>query len=138
LSAKLREREEKILNALELLSIESSKGTLIVVEGKNDVETLKHLGIQGRILQAKTGGKSMVDLFCQLEESGATEVILLLDFDRRGREWTAALMEHLERANIKPNLTFWRQLAKYAGKELKDVEGIESYLQTLKEKIGEA
>jgi 2,5-diamino-6-(ribosylamino)-4(3H)-pyrimidinone 5'-phosphate reductase len=137
LSTHLREREERIQLILERLKQESSKGTAIIVEGKKDVESLRQLGIEGPIISAKTGGKSRTDLICNLEESHAKEVILLFDFDRRGKEWTGTLKRRLESGRVKADLTFWRELLRFAGRELKDVEGLTAYLQTLKEKLGE-
>jgi 2,5-diamino-6-(ribosylamino)-4(3H)-pyrimidinone 5'-phosphate reductase len=137
LSKRLKEREERIQQVLACLTEESSRGILIIVEGKNDVQTLRKLGVDGEIISAKTGGRTQQDVICELEESGAKEVILLLDFDRRGREWTRVLKQHLEKARIRPNLTFWNDLMRFAGREIKDVEGLASYIQTLKKKAGE-
>jgi 2,5-diamino-6-(ribosylamino)-4(3H)-pyrimidinone 5'-phosphate reductase len=137
LSKHLKEREERIQQVLACLIEESSRGILIIVEGKNDVETLRQLGVQGEIISAKTGGRTQQDVICELEESGDKEVIMLLDFDRRGREWTRVLKQRLEKARIKPNLTFWNDLMRFAGREVKDVEGLASYIQTLKKKAGE-
>ena len=137
MSSRLKEREERIQQVLACLIEESSKGIFIIVEGKNDVETLRQLGVQGQIVSAKTGGKTQLDVICEVEESGAKEVILLLDFDRRGREWTKVLKQRFEKARIKPNITFWNDLIRFAGKEVKDVEGLASYIQTLKKKAGE-
>lgn len=134
LSKLFRERQEKILRTLDYLIEESSRGTPIVVEGKKDLETLRRLGVKGEILTAKTGGKSRLDLVSEIETTGNEEIILLLDFDRRGREWTAKLRQSLERTKIKANVTFRKELIRFAGKELKDVEGLGSYLQTLNEK----
>ena len=137
MSAHLRERQEKIQQILECLAEESAKGTPIIVEGKKDVETLRTLGVQGQIVTAKTGGKSRLDLISEIEKTGNREVILLLDFDRRGKEWTAILRENLEKARIKTNVTFRKELLRFAGRELKDIEGLEAYLQTLSRKLGE-
>jgi 2,5-diamino-6-(ribosylamino)-4(3H)-pyrimidinone 5'-phosphate reductase len=137
LSKRLKEREERIQQVLACLIEESSKGILIIVEGRNDVETLRQLGVEGEIISAKTGGRTQLDVICEVEESGAKEVIMLLDFDRRGREWTRVLKQRLEKARIKPNLTFWNELMRFAGREVKDVEGLASYIQTLKKKAGE-
>ena len=138
LSTHLKEREERIQLILERLKQESSKGTTIIVEGKKDVESLRQLGVDGPIISAKTGGKSRTDLICDVEESGVREVILLFDFDRRGKEWTGTVKRRLESARIKADLTFWKELLRFAGRELKDVEGLTAYMQTLKEKLGEA
>lgn len=119
---------------LDCLIEESARGTPIIVEGKKDLDTLRMLGVQGEIVTAKTGGKSRLDLISEIEETAGKEVILLLDFDRRGREWTAILRQSLEKARIKANVTFRRELLRFAGKELKDIEGLATYLQTLSEK----
>jgi 2,5-diamino-6-(ribosylamino)-4(3H)-pyrimidinone 5'-phosphate reductase len=138
LSTHLREREERIQQVLQCLIQESAKGIPIVVEGKKDVQTLKHLGVCGKIVTAKTGGKSQLDLLCQIEESGAKEVILLFDFDRRGKEWTETIRQRLEISKTRPNLTCWNELLGLVGKEVKDVEGLASYVETLQKKTGQA
>lgn len=135
MSARLKEKEEKILQVLECLAEESAKGTPIIVEGKNDVEALRNLAVEGKIISAKTGGKSILDVVFEVEKTNANEVILLFDFDRRGKEWTKRIKQQLERARIKPNITFWRELLTLVGREVKDVEGLTTYMETLKSKI---
>lgn len=137
MSTRLKEREEQIERILKCLTEESAKDTPIIVEGKNDTETLRTLGVQGKIISAKTSGKSRLDVISEIEKTGAREVILLLDFDRRGKELTKLLKQHLEKARIKTNLTFWNGLLRFAGRELKDIEGLAAYVETLKKKIGE-
>jgi 5S rRNA maturation endonuclease (ribonuclease M5) len=136
LSTHLKEKEEKILQALERLAKESAKGIPIIVEGKKDVEALRELAIEGKIIEAKTSGKSILDVISEVEECKTQEVILLLDFDRRGREWTKRLKQYLEKMQIKPNIFFWKKLLSIAGREVKDVEGLASYMATLKKKAG--
>lgn len=85
---------------------------------------------------AKTAGKSRLDLLGQIEEGGFREVILLFDFDRRGREWTEIVKENLERAKVKPNLEFSNELQVLIGREVKDIEGLASYVETLRKKTG--
>jgi 5S rRNA maturation endonuclease (ribonuclease M5) len=135
LSTHLREKEEKILQTLDWLALESSKGIPIIVEGKKDVEALRALTIKGKIIEAKTRGKSMLEVISEVGECGVSEVILLLDFDRRGREWTKRLKQHLEKMQIKPNTVFWKKLLGLVSHEVKDVEGLASYMETLKRKI---
>ena len=134
LSTHLKEKEEKILQVLERLVKESAKGIPIIVEGKKDVEALRALAIEGKIIEAKTSGKSMLDVISEVEECETQEVILLLDFDRRGKEWTKRLKQYLEKMQIKPNIFFWKKLLSIAGREVKDVEGLASYMATLKKK----
>ncbi len=115
---------------------ESSKGKPIVVEGKKDVAALRALGVTGTVITVKTGGKSFLDAVCEIEKIGVPEVILFLDFDRRGKEGTKHLKQSLERAKIKPNTKLWRALSATAGKEIQCIESLTAYLQTLHEKLG--
>ena len=138
LSTRLRHKEQKILEVLEKLAEESVKGTPTIVEGKKDVTSLRKLGIDGTIISTKTGGKNFLDVVIEVEASGAREVILLLDFDRRGKELTHIFKGHFEKIRIRPNLVFWNELLRFAGRELKDIEGLATYMETLKKKIEEA
>jgi 5S rRNA maturation endonuclease (ribonuclease M5) len=135
LSTRLKEKEEKVLQILDALVEESAKGTPIVVEGKKDVETLRAFGVEGTIVTAKTGGKSFLDVISEIEQTGAVEVVLFLDFDRRGREGTKLLKQNLERAKIKPNVKFWHELSALLGKEIQCVESLTAYMETLKSRI---
>ena len=138
MSTHLKEKEEKILQILERLAEESAKGTPIIVEGKKDIETLRAIGIEGKIISAKTGGKTLLDVISEMENIGAREVILLFDFDRRGKEWTKRIKQQLERAGTKPNITFWRELLTIVGKEVKDIEGLTAYMETLNRKLSDS
>jgi 5S rRNA maturation endonuclease (ribonuclease M5) len=135
LSARLKEKEEKILQILEVLAEESAKGKPIVVEGKKDVAALRASGVAGTVLTVKTGGKSFLDAVSEIEKMDVPEVILFLDFDRRGKEGTKHLKQSLERAKIKPNTKFWRELSALVGKEIQCVESLTAYLRTLHTKI---
>lgn len=135
MSTRLKEKEEKILKILETLAEESAKGTPIVVEGKKDVAALHALGVTGTLLTVKTGGKSFLDAVCEIEKMGVPEVILFLDFDRRGKEGTKHLKQSLERAKIKSNTKLWRRLSATAGNEIQCIESLTAYLHTLHEKI---
>ncbi len=135
MSTRLKEKEEKTLRILEALAEESAKGKPIVVEGKKDVEALRALGVTGAVVTVKTGGKSFLDVVSEIEQMAASEVILFLDFDRRGKEGTKHLKQSLERAKIKPNVKFWRELSAMVGREIQGVESLTAYLRTLHTKI---
>ena len=135
MSTRLKEKEKKILQVLETLAEESLKGKPIVVEGKKDVTTLRALGIAGTILTVKTGGQSFLNFVSEIEKRAVEEVILLLDFDRRGKEGTKYLKQSLERARIKPNIKFWRTLSALVGKEIKCIESLKAHMQTLHAKV---
>ena len=134
MSTRLKEKEEQILQVLEQLAEENRSGKPIIVEGQKDAETLRELGINGQIIFAKTGGKSLLDVVSEIEVASASEILMLLDFDRRGRELTERLKSHIEKLGIKANMYYWLKLSSLVGKEVKDVEGLAKYMKTLKSK----
>ncbi len=136
LSTSLKRRVEKVLQLLDRLARESAKGTPIIVEGRKDVNTLRDLAIKGDIISAKTSGRSFLDVLCEVEKRSKHEVILLMDFDRRGKELTKKLGTHFEKMRIKPNLFFWRGLLSLVGRDVRDIEGLATYLENLKKKCG--
>ena len=137
MSAKFQERFDKIEQLLERLVVESTKDCPVVVEGKKDSQALKQLGIKGKIITAKTSGKSFLDVIVEIERQRCQRLVLLLDFDRRGEELTKRLTRHLETAQIKANTNYWKELRALVGGDLKDIEGLPTYLQTLSKKVQE-
>ena len=129
--AALQRKAELLTELLEKLASESTKGVPIVVEGQKDVDALRRLSIEGKIVSSKTSGKSFLDILTEIEDLKVHEVILLLDFDRRGVEWTHRLKQHLEKTRIKPNLAYWNELYGLVGRDLKDIEGLPAYVETL-------
>jgi len=134
LSTHLKDKVEKIEQTILKLVEESAKGKPIIVEGKKDSETLRDLCVAGTVLTIKTGGKSFLQAATEIEMLGVGEVILLLDFDRRGREGTKRLKFYLEHAKIKVNVRFWNELHALAGHEVQSIESLTNYLNTLHEK----
>jgi 5S rRNA maturation endonuclease (ribonuclease M5) len=135
LSAKKEKRLEKIQNLLDRLEQKSAKGIPIVVEGKNDVDALRKLGITGNLVLAKTSGKSFFDVQDEIEQTSKREIILLFDFDRRGKEWTNRLARCLEEMKITPNLVYWKMLIGLVGRDLKDIEGLAKYIENFKDRV---
>jgi 5S rRNA maturation endonuclease (ribonuclease M5) len=135
LSTHLKEKLEKIEQVIVELAEESAKGKPIVVEGKKDAQTLQELGVTGSIVTVKTGGKSFLSAIQEIDNFSVVEVILLLDFDRRGREGTKRLQESLERGKINVNVKFWCELGGLVGREIQCIESLTSYLGTLQEKV---
>jgi 2,5-diamino-6-(ribosylamino)-4(3H)-pyrimidinone 5'-phosphate reductase len=136
MSTSLQRKAEKLAQLLERLKAEAAKNALIVVEGLNDIEALNELSIQGNIISVKTDGKSFLDILTEIEEKNTSEAILLLDFDRRGKEWTKRLKQRLEQKRIKVNINFWNRLHALVGHNIKDIEGLPAYMKTLKKRIG--
>ncbi|MCK4478563.1 toprim domain-containing protein [Candidatus Bathyarchaeota archaeon] len=135
MSTRLKEKIERIEELLERLALQSAKGIPIIVEGRNDIDVLRKLAFCGNIIAAKTR-KSFLALVTEIEKLDIEEVVLLMDFDRRGKEWTKRLTRYLEQTKIKPNVFFWQELRNLISHDIKDIEGLLPYLQTLRKKIG--
>jgi 5S rRNA maturation endonuclease (ribonuclease M5) len=134
LSTHQKDRLENIQVLIDKLVEEAAKGRPIVVEGKKDAQALVDLGVNGKIVTVKTGGKSFLEATAEIEALGVGEVVLLLDFDRRGREGTVRLQHNLERLKIKVNTRFWRELRGLVGHEVQCIESIPAYLNTVQQK----
>jgi 5S rRNA maturation endonuclease (ribonuclease M5) len=136
LSTKTEKKLEKLNKLLERLEKLTAKGIPIIVEGRNDVLALNRLGIFGDFILTKTGGKSFLDVVSEIDGKNKGEVVLLLDFDRPGKEWTSRLSSCLERMKITPNLVFWRTLFALVGRDVKDIEGFATFIENLTTKRG--
>ncbi|HMK94595.1 MAG TPA: toprim domain-containing protein [Candidatus Limnocylindrales bacterium] len=134
MSTRLKQKREKLEQLITRLVEEGAKGTPVVVEGKKDAQALRELGVNGSIITVKTGGKSFLKASLEIEGLGVSTVILLLDFDRRGKEGTLRLQRDLERAKIKVDTRFWLQLQALIGREIQCIESLPSYLKTLQQK----
>ena len=135
MSTRLKDKKEKLLKILEFLAEESKNGIPIIVEGKKDVNTLRKLGIKGIIITIKTKGKSFLNLISEIKQLEASKVILLLDFDKRGKEGTKCFQQNLEHNKIKYNLTYWRELIALTSKEIQYIESLDAYLFNLDKKL---
>lgn len=135
MSTRLKIKEEKIFKILSSLSEESLNGTPIIVEGKKDVIALRMFGVKGIIITVKTKGKSFLDVISEIQKTNVSEIILFLDFDKRGKEATKCLQKNLEHLKIRYNLTFWRELHNLTRKELQYIESLPVYLGNIHKKI---
>ena len=135
MSTRLKQKQEKLEQLITKLAEEAAKGKPIIVEGKKDAQALKELGVNGTIVTVKTGGKSFLEATLEIERLGVGTVVLLLDFDRRGKEGTLRLTHDLERARIKVNTRFWLELRALAGREIQCIESLPSYLGTLQQRV---
>ena len=135
MSTSLKEKAERIQNILEQLAEESKSGKPVIVEGRKDEQALKSRGVTGKMVCAKKGLKTIIDVISEIEDKCPKEVILMLDFDREGRELTEKLKNHMEKAGIKANIHYWIKLSSLTGREVKDVEGLATYMKTLKTRL---
>jgi 5S rRNA maturation endonuclease (ribonuclease M5) len=138
MSRSLKRRLEEIQLLLDNLIAKAADGTPIIVEGLRDKESLENLEVKGDIISAKTAGKTFLDVLQEIENREKDEVILLMDFDKRGREMTTHLAQSLENNRIKANTIFWKKLSSLVCRDVKDIEGLATYVQTLSRKTGKS
>jgi len=129
MSTKKKVKLEKIHNLLQKLANEASKGTSIIVEGQRDRRTLNNLGVNGNFFCLKSTGNILLD---QLDKIEGTEAILLVDFDKEGIKLAKKIVNYLNFRGIKVRRFYWRRIKSLIGKEVKDIEGVHSYLERLK------
>jgi 5S rRNA maturation endonuclease (ribonuclease M5) len=124
-----RKRREKIEKILRRISGESNSGTVIIVEGKNDKETLRKLGLTGPILCFKSSGRGLIDFLSQIH---AKKVMLLTDFDREGRDLSARMAKELAQLRIRTDDVLRRQLGALIKQDLRTVEGLSSLVEKMR------
>ncbi|MCW3987074.1 MAG: hypothetical protein NWE87_02025 [Candidatus Bathyarchaeota archaeon] len=110
---------------------DKSMETVILVEGKKDRSALRVLGVPGKIICMKHSGQILFDVLDQVSDR---EVILLLDFDDYGISLATKITQYLEEKRVKVNSVFWRKLRGLVRRDVKDIEGIPSYLEKLKKR----
>ena len=110
--------------------IEENKIVPIIVEGEKDKLALEKLGVNGVIISVNRG-VSLID-FCDRIAKKYKEIIILTDWDRRGGYLCSTIKRNLE-GRVKCNIFYREVFAKNSVN--KTVEGIPSWIETMKEKI---
>jgi len=128
LSAQKR-RLEAVTALIEVVAAHSSRGIPVIVEGPNDVKTLRKLGISGPIFCAKSRRLGLVDFLDSIAVH--SEVIILTDFDREGRALAWRLRTDLSHLRVKANVEIWKQLKALARSEVVGIENIGKYMDRL-------
>jgi len=123
---------ERLPKTLERLSRKGASGVLIIVEGRKDATALRRLGIKGKMFTIKNSGKILED---SLDEAFGPEVVILVDFDEHGTELAKEIANYLESRRIKADLSIWRDVRALVRRDIKDVEGLPSYLERLKKRV---
>lgn len=97
----------------------------VVVEGKRDAHALRSLGFSGTLMQFHSYGG-----YARFADSAARygRVVILFDYDRKGRYMTHRLVKLLQR-RTKPDLTYRRRLARITQGRVRFVEQLAAYVQ---------
>ena len=127
-----KERLEEIENILKEL-IDLNSQIPILVEGRKDKKTLKELGVMGEIIKLNTGN-SLFNM-CEKLSAEHDKVIILTDWDRRGGQLCRLLREGFTANNVKCNDEIRTKLVRLCKKEIKDVEGLSTYINRLRREL---
>lgn len=112
-----------------LLNTELKTRTIIVVEGKKDIDALRYLGVRGSI-RTYNEFKSTIDLVDTILETNY-RIILLLDFDKKGINITKKILSLLGESIV--NTHYKNQLHKITKGRVRKIEEIKSfYIKLLK------
>ena len=107
------------------LNIESERGSVIVVEGKRDLEALARIGFTGQVtvLNHYKGINNFVDNHYHVDK----KIILLLDMDRTGKCLTSKLLKQLQSRGGNVSLFYKKTLARISNGKIRHVEDLVSY-----------
>ncbi len=116
---------KKLMETLEYLK-EESEDKIIIVEGKKDIVSLNKLGVFGTFIPVRN---IPIYLLCdELLEMGIKEVILMVDFDRRGKLLSKRIIDELSSRGIFVNTKIRNDILTYTHKEVKDIESLYNYI----------
>ncbi|MEA1869122.1 MAG: toprim domain-containing protein [Euryarchaeota archaeon] len=125
-------RYELIERVLQDLKEMSERGAVIVVEGKNDESALRGLGIYGAI--ESPYGQSLLH-FTDSLASNYDSVIVLTDWDRRGNQLSAQIVNYLQSRGVVIDTALRTRLKKLVQKDIKDVQGLNRHILKLQQYI---
>lgn len=106
--------------------IENSTENPIIVEGTNDIESLRKLGITGHIISLNQG-KAIIDVCTNIAEE-FEEVIILTDWDPKGNQLCAHLKKALKANDVAFDTRIRGHLASLLKREIKDVQSLYNYI----------
>lgn len=122
-------RLEKFQKLIERISFESQRGSVIVVEGLRDKESLREMGISGTILCLQNSRMNAVRFAEQLND--IQDVVVLMDFDRQGVFLAKNLTRILNSQGVRTNLILWRDLRRLTKSYIRSIEELPKLYQRL-------
>lgn len=122
-------RLERFQKLIERISFESQRGSVIVVEGLRDRESLRRLGVSGTILCLQNSRMNAIRFAEQLND--VQDVIVLTDFDRQGVFLAKNLTRILNSQRVRTNLILWRDLRRLTKSDIRSIEELPKLHQRL-------
>ena len=110
---------------VEFLNHEANTGSIVVVEGKRDLEALRSIGFNGDITVFHNFRG--ISEFVHHLSIRNRKIILLLDMDRKGKVLTSKILKHLNSSNQHDYLQTKRRLAQITRGRIKHIEDLKAF-----------
>jgi 5S rRNA maturation endonuclease (ribonuclease M5) len=120
---------EELEKALQELR-EDNKTIPILVEGEKDIEALRKLDVNGKIIRFNVG--MSISNFCDMIAQKYKSIILLTDWDRKGGYLCTMIKKNLE-SRVTCNTKYRKIFAKRS--MIRTIEGLPTWINTLKKKV---
>lgn len=108
-------------------TMEMNDNVPILVEGRMDVLALRKLGFKGEIIHLP---KNMTIVSFSHTLSTHNEIILLMDWDRKGKRLTSLLTKNLESIGIHVDIKLWKLLNSISS-DASNVESLPAFMEKL-------
>jgi 5S rRNA maturation endonuclease (ribonuclease M5) len=105
--------------------LEAQEGAIVVVEGKKDMQALKALGLTGRCFGLSQAGFAE---FLKVAEKHK-KVILLLDYDAKGRRMFARALKMLQVKGITADSHFRNEVRRVTKGEVRHIEEVDAFAE---------
>jgi 5S rRNA maturation endonuclease (ribonuclease M5) len=126
---------QEFLDLWSTLTAESEgPGTVVLVEGERDRDSLRSLHLPGRIVLVHRGVR--LSAIAHDLDTGARRAIVLTDWDAAGGLLARRLRELLEAGPVEVDLEFRRRIARVVRGEVVHVEGLYRWARRLAERSG--
>lgn len=122
-------RLERFRKLIDQISVQSANGSVIVVEGRRDRESLREIGISGPILCLQSSRRNAMGFVENL--TGMKNVIVLTDFDREGVSLGNKLSRILNAQSHHVNMILWKNLRELTRSEVRSIEELPKYCERL-------
>lgn len=123
------DRLSRVERLLEHLAEENADAP-IIVEGKNDREALRKLGIGGEVYVVN--GRHTLFEMCEQMSRDHKRVILLTDWDRKGGQICHTLSKGFAANGVRTDENIRSRLSSLSSGEIKDVESLPRMVERLR------
>ncbi len=112
--------------AIEELVERSEEGAVIIVEGRRDVESLRKLGVRGKIVTSSNHSNAEI-----VDSVGCRDVIIMTDWDRRGEKLKDDLLAKFSSWGVVPDVEIRKRIFSIIGREVTEVEDLADFVLKL-------